>query len=144
MKSFTLFLMALLLGIALISTPVAADDASQRVDQKVIEKLEHDFAKAVIKPDLEWFEKMLADDFKTVLPSGVVKDKKAFIDSWRINAWDYQQIDIFELDVRIYGDTAIVIGRAHNKGAKSNGEDLDHDELWTDILVKKDGKWKWV
>ncbi len=144
MKFCTLLFVASLLSIALVSTPSAADDASRQADQKVIEKLEHDFAKAMIKPDLEWFEKMLADDFKTVLPTGVVKDKKAFIESWRVNAWDYKEIDVFELDIRIYGDTAISIGRAHNKGVKSNGQDLNHDEFWTDVFLRSDGKWKLV
>ena len=144
MKFCTLLFMALLLSVALVSTPGSADDASRQADEKAIEKLEHAFAKAMIESDLKWFETMLADDYKIVLPNGKVDDKKAFIETRRVNASNYKKIDVFELDTRIYGNTAVAIGRSHNKGVKSNGKEFSHDELWTEFFVKSDGKWELV
>jgi hypothetical protein len=51
---------------------------------------------------------------------------------------------VYEIDVRIYGETAVVIGRSTNKGINPNGNEFSHDEFWTDILVKSNGEWKWV
>ena len=144
MKFHILFAFASSIAIGLLSTPCFADEASRQADHEAVENLEYEFAKAMIKPDLEWMDEMLAEDFKIVLPNGQIKDKKAFVDSWRANAWDYHEIDVLKPDIRIYGDSAVSIGRAHNKGVKNNGEEFSHDELWTDVLVKRNGKWRYV
>jgi ketosteroid isomerase-like protein len=52
----------------------------------------------------------------------------------------YEQSD---LEVRIYGDTAVVIGTGKSKG-EWKGESFGSKERFTDVFVRQDGKWHCV
>lgn len=46
-----------------------------------------------------------------------------------------------ELDVRIYGDAAVVIGRGRCSGS-FDGEDFTSGDRFTDGFIRQDGKWR--
>jgi ketosteroid isomerase-like protein len=45
-----------------------------------------------------------------------------------------------DLKVKVYGDTAIVSGQTTDKG-KYKGQDISGTYRFTDVFVKRDGKW---
>jgi hypothetical protein len=45
-----------------------------------------------------------------------------------------------EVKVRIYGDAAAVTGRDTVKKTK-DGQDVSHQERWTDTWIKREGQW---
>jgi hypothetical protein len=50
---------------------------------------------------------------------------------------------ISDLNVRVYGDAAVVTGRSIQTG-KENGKDYSGDYWFTRMYVKRDGQWKTV
>ena len=51
--------------------------------------------------------------------------------------------DVSDLKVRLYGNTAVVTGRADVKGT-IGGKDATGALLFTRVYVKKDGRWESV
>jgi hypothetical protein len=55
-------------------------------------------------------------------------------------ASDYENVQ-----VTVFGDTAIAIGRVKDKGTDASGKPFDEHERWTDTWVKMpNGKWQCV
>jgi ketosteroid isomerase-like protein len=48
-----------------------------------------------------------------------------------------------DINVRVYGDTAIVTGRSTAKGKDQYGT-MDEQRRWTRVLVRRDGRWQFV
>ena len=55
----------------------------------------------------------------------------------------FESFKINELKVRIYGDTAIVHGLETEK-SKYKKEDLSGQYRFTDVFIKRDGRWQAV
>ena len=52
-------------------------------------------------------------------------------------------MNIDEMKVRVYGDTAVVTGQSTVKGMFKT-QDISGKYRWTDVFVKRDGKWQIV
>jgi len=52
-------------------------------------------------------------------------------------------MNIDEMKVRVYGDTAVVTGQSTVKGIFKT-QDISGKYRWTDVFVKRDGKWQIV
>jgi len=52
----------------------------------------------------------------------------------------YEARQISDLRVRVYGNTAIVTGRAMQKGVE-NAKDYSGENRFTRVYVKKEGRW---
>ena len=55
----------------------------------------------------------------------------------------FTEFNIGDLQVRFYGDTAIVVAQGSLK-AHAKNQDLSGKYVWTDTFVKQDGEWKAV
>ena len=56
----------------------------------------------------------------------------------------FSEFKIQNLQVRLYGDTGIVVGEGIIKAHKGQQDLLGGKFVWTDTFVKKDGAWKVV
>jgi ketosteroid isomerase-like protein len=54
----------------------------------------------------------------------------------------FSEFKIHHLQVRLYGDTGIVVGEGFIKAHKGKQDLLGGKFVWTDTFVKKDGAWK--
>ncbi len=135
-------LLTVVLSTAFTSATAFADQ-HLTADKDAILKIENDFAKAMVDGEGAWFKKTLSDDFKIVLPEGQVWSRAQYIDAWVTGAIDCSKCDNLKLDVRILGDTAIVIGTGDVAGT-ADGKEFAHTEKWTDVYMKKGDEWKCV
>jgi ketosteroid isomerase-like protein len=69
-------------------------------------------------------------------------DKRADLQSMTDIA--FSEFKIRNLQVRLYGDTGIVVGEGMIKARKGKQALLDGKFVWTDTFVKQDGAWKVV
>lgn len=144
MRTLVFITSLLMLVPGAISASRAADDTSptQEAEKQVLQ-IEYDWAKALVERDVAWFEKMLVDDWVMVLPDGQICDKSKFIEPLRTGTSSIVSFKLSELRVRLYGQTAVAVGRG-NLTSKSDGKESSHEELWTDVYVNKDGRWQCV
>ena len=108
-----------------------------------IKKLEQDWAAATVKDGAAAVDKYEADDIMSVDPTGRVTDKTQ--DKKDLSSGDLklQSIDLSDLTIHVYGNTAVVIGTSTIKGSYK-GQDISGAYRYTDVWVKRGGKWQAV
>jgi len=110
-------------------------------DATVLLYLERDWNTAEMKKDTAWFERTLTDDYRGVNSStGKPVTKAENIADIKTTTVD--SANLSGLDVRMQGDTAVVTGLTHNKGKDAKGAAFDSKIRFTDVWVKRDGKWQ--
>src|SRR5262245_12576600 len=98
--------MKLLSVLIFTATLIFADDAVEQV-----KKTDHQWAEATLHRDTAALEKIIADDLKYVHGNASIQNKKEFIDSLKTGDLLYHTIDYQELDVRVFGDTAVLMSK---------------------------------
>ena len=106
-----------------------------------VAQAEHALAEAHLSMDLDAIDNLLHADYEIIQPSGKVETKAEILASYRSDKryWSVAKTD--QLDIRFYGETAVVIGRWQARG--KNGEaPFDYSSRFLSIWIKADGQWK--
>jgi hypothetical protein len=112
-------------------------------DEEIIREivdLERQAKDAAIHRDAAFSEKTLAEDYVAISPLGQVISKADTIAARKTAQLRYDSIDITEMVVRLYGNTAVVTARADVKG-KELGEEFSGPYRFTRIWVRRNGHW---
>jgi uncharacterized protein (TIGR02246 family) len=124
--------------LVLAASAQAAPDRTQEVLQ-----IERDWCAAYQRGDVAYLEQLMTPDFTLIGSGGTVNTAASEIEELKSGAVKYSTFENRDMQVRFYGDTAIVIGRTHAAGT-SGGKPFDIDVAFTDVLVKLDGRWRAV
>ena len=120
--------------------------APARGDEPDAKKAVGDFSKqmtdTMVKGDAAALKAMLADDWRVTTPDGT-HDKASVLAGIKAGTLKYLVMDKSKLEVRVYGDAAVVTGTIQAKIAVDGREQTSTD-LFTEVLVKKGGKWQCV
>jgi ketosteroid isomerase-like protein len=108
-----------------------------------LKKLETDRAAAVVKGDVATLEKQTADDYVLITMNGRMSDKSQMLDAFKSGQSKLTSNDLSDLKVRVYGNAAVVTGKADVKGTLG-GQDATGQVLFTRVYVKKGGRWQSV
>ena len=108
-----------------------------------IMELERHTKEASIHNDTKFTEQALADNYIAIGPLGTVVTKSDMVDVRRRSKLHYEFIDVSEMVVRIYGDTAVVTAKAEVKGSDF-GEDFSGPYRYTRVWIKQNGAWRAV
>ena len=109
--------------------------------QRTIIQAEERLAEASLHLDLAVFEKLLHPDYVIIQPGGLVEGKAKTLASLASDRRHWQVAQSDEMDVRVYGDTAVVIGRWTGKG--QNGEQpFDYQARFLSVWVKEGQAWR--
>jgi ketosteroid isomerase-like protein len=112
---------------------------AQNVERE-IEKLETERAAAVVKGDVATLDKETSDDYTFISANGQMSDKSQTLNSIKSGDTKLTADDLSDLRVRVYGDTAVVTGKADVKGTV-RGQNAPGQILFTRVYVKKYGRW---
>jgi ketosteroid isomerase-like protein len=139
--SFRATLALLVLSLAL---PAAAQTPRRaQSDQDVLMQLERDWDAAFHRKDVAFIETVLAPEFIATYAEGQRADRAKEI----ANAREFnQQIDssvLDEFDIKIYGDTAVVLFTQKLTGP-SKGQPLTLTFRYMDVFVMRDSRWQCV
>jgi ketosteroid isomerase-like protein len=130
---------ALLLSPAVLPAQTAATPQSVQM----IRALEERRFAAMMRRDTEALAAMLSDDLTYTHSSGQLETKGQFLDSIRNGAIQYTAILPEGLDVRLYGETAVVTGKGTFK-VRMQGEDRSLQLRFTDVYVRRGDGWQMV
>ena len=108
-----------------------------------IKKNEQDWAQATIKEGTAAVDRYEADDIVTTDPSGRVTDKAQDKKDLSSNDLKFASMDLSDLTVHVYGNTAVAAGANTLKGTYK-GQDISGKYRFTDTWVKRNGKWQVV
>jgi Domain of unknown function (DUF4440) len=98
---------------------------------------------AQVKADVATLEKLLAPELTYVHSSGVLDSKDAYIGAIKSGKTKYKSIAPEEVSARTFGDVSIVTGKAAIV-LVSDGKDREIIVRYTDVWVKRDGRWQMV
>ena len=113
------------------------------VVEQVIRKLDNERIQAQIHADAAALERIYADDFIGVGPSGTVRTKPQVISYFTSGDLKFQSITTDDVQVRVYGNTAVETGRSTMIG-QDKGQTVPRDTRFTRVWVKQQGRWRLV
>jgi ketosteroid isomerase-like protein len=120
----------------------AAQAPNENVEQ-AIRRLDSERSQASVRRDTATLERILADDFSTVGTSGAVRNKAQWLADNKSGALKAESQTFADVNVRAYGDAAIVTGLMTQKG-QDKGKDISGQIRFTRVYVKRNGQWQLV
>jgi ketosteroid isomerase-like protein len=120
---------------------VAASSVFAQDVQEQLKKMEMDRAAAVVKADVATLDKTTSDDYVLINMNGRMSSKADMIEAFKSGSSKLTSEELSDLKVRVYGNTAVITGKAAVKGTLG-GTDATGTILFTRVWVKKDGRWQ--
>jgi hypothetical protein len=112
-------------------------------DEQALIKVQHDWADARIKGGSSYTRRLEAENCTVVWPDGSIANKREDLASMTCDIV-FTEFKIDDLQVRLYGETGIVVGQGTIKAHEGKQNLLGGKFVWTDTFIKQDGEWKVV
>ena len=140
-------LVTAVLALALTSIVMAQEQSTagtQRSNiEQVIRQLDGERIQAQIGADAAALDRIYADDFIGVGPSGTVRAKKQVMLDFTSGTLKFQSITTDEVQVRVYENTAVETGLSTMDG-QDKGKTVPRNTRFTRVWVKQQGFWRLV
>jgi hypothetical protein len=143
------FLLAMLVALPALSAqrstvrPRTIFDSGDQATIREIIDMERQAKEASLRRDADFSQKTLADDYVAITPLGQVTTKQDTVSARKSGQLRYETINVTDMVIRVYGDTAVVTARAEVKGHQL-GEDFSGPYRYTRIWVRRTGHWQAV
>jgi ketosteroid isomerase-like protein len=112
-------------------------------EEQALMKIQHEWAEARIKGDSSYTRRIEAENCTIVWPDGRIVNKRQDLQTMTGDIV-FSEFKIQNLQVRLYGDTGIVVGEGVLKARNGKQNLLGGKFVWTDTFVKQSGQWKVV
>ena len=108
-----------------------------------LQYMEMDWGTAEVKRDANWFERNFAADYSGISSTtGKISSKTEEIDGYKNGKSVTEYAVPSDMNIRIEGNSAYVTGIYHTKGRDEKGQPFDRRIRYTDVYVKRDGRWQ--
>jgi ketosteroid isomerase-like protein len=102
---------------------------------------EQKLANAHVSMDLDVIDTLLHQDYVIIQPGGRIETKKDVLDSYKTENRHWDKAEVYELEVKVYGDMARVLGLWKAAGT-NNGKSFDYQARFISIWIKESNSWK--
>ena len=116
---------------------------STRGVEQAIRRLDHERIQAQISADKVALDRIYADDFIGIGPSGTVRTKPQVIADFTSGELKFQSITTDDVQLRIYGNTVVETGLSTMIG-QDKGKAVPRDNRFTRVWIKKGARWQLV
>jgi ketosteroid isomerase-like protein len=122
--------------------PTAREKRSQKrqVEQN-LRKMTEALIQAYPKQEAAVLDRILADDLTVINPDGSSGDKAGEIGGLRSGKLKLESVTNDDIKVRVFGETAVVTGRATIRG-QIDGREIRDQNRYTSVFVKRRGRWQ--
>jgi hypothetical protein len=131
------FLAAFTLVVASATGSFASPAVGAGNVEQALMQMERQWCAASIKNDLGVLDTIMADDLVLVSPSGKLTNKTQELADTHSDPNSVCEVDMMQ--VRVYGNAAVVIGRVTRISAAS-----DEQIRFTDTFIRRNGRWQVV
>jgi len=111
--------------------------------EDAIRKVDNERIQAQIHADAAALDRIYAEDFIGVGPSGTVRTKPEVLSDFTSGHLKFQSITTDEVQVRVYGNTAVETGLSTMVGQDAD-KTVPRDNRFTRVWVKQQGRWRIV
>ncbi|MGI9087860.1 MAG: nuclear transport factor 2 family protein [Chthoniobacterales bacterium] len=112
--------------------------------EATLRDLETKWVGSVATHDPSVAQQLLADDYAGVSSRGQLMNKRALLAQIKRDSDVYASAKIKKMEVRVFGNSAVVIGNSVENGKDSRGASFDRAYRWTDTWVLRNGGWQCV
>lgn len=112
-------------------------------DVAAIEELGKRWVEAELAGDTNAMDSVAHQDFLLVGPLGFILDKAQWLERYSSGAFVTSALDWRDTHVRIFGDSAVVIG-VHDQEAAYRGQPNNGQFRATHILIRDGGAWRLI
>jgi uncharacterized protein (TIGR02246 family) len=130
-------LFAIVLAVAGLA--VAAEKSAEGV-----KSAEKSWATATVAGDEESLRQVLADDLTYTHSTGETDNKTQFISNLKTGVRKYVKVNHESMDVRIYGNTAVLMATAQIETTQNGGAPNPAHLRWIHVWVNGNGRWRLV
>ena len=109
------------------------------LDEQALIRIQQDWAEARVKGDSSYTRRLEVDDCTIVWPDGRVVNKKEDLQTMTGDIV-FGEFKIDDLQVRVYGETGIVVGQGKISAQQGGQNLLSGKFVWTDTFVKQGGE----
>ena len=129
-------------SIALGQRKSASKNEGGTVEQ-TIKQVDNERIQAQIHADAAALDRIYADDFIGIGPSGTVRTKAQVLAVFTSHHLTFQSITTAEVQVRVYENAAVETGLSTMIG-QDKGKTVPRDNRFTRVWVKQQGHWRLV
>lgn len=127
------------------SSPAAAASPARRMSvEATLKELENKWTAATPGHDTSVAQMVLADDYEGVTSKGKVVSKRGVLAEIKNDKDTYKSASNGRMDVRVFGNSAIVMGTSKESGKDKAGKEFNRAYRWTDTWVLRNGRWQIV
>lgn len=135
-----IFPVLIFLAVVLVGQVSRGDEAT---DKDQLRELEKRSAASLVSGDFQMLGSIFAEEWTLVSDDGQVLSRQQIFSQLRGGDLKFTSYALGELDIRIFGDTAVVIGHGTPHG-EYRGERFETNELFTDTFIRRAGQWRCV
>jgi ketosteroid isomerase-like protein len=111
--------------------------------RKEIEALEQKWRQAILTNNVSDMDHLLADDYIGITSNGTVETKAQDLAQRRAGTVRITELDLSDMHIRVYGDTAVVTSKAQLQGT-NGASDISGGYRYTRVYNRRLGQWKIV
>jgi ketosteroid isomerase-like protein len=106
--------------------------------------MENKWSASIPSRDLPVLQTLLAEDYAGVTSKGKVVNKRGLLAEVKKDTDTITSATNGKMDVRVFGNSAVVVGTSKEKGKDKEGKEFDRTYRWVDTWVERNGKWQCV
>jgi ketosteroid isomerase-like protein len=106
-------------------------------------RAEQEWLRAHLECDVDVLGRLMAEEYSLIGQKGEVLKKEQILATFRAGERHWDRAESDQLEVRVYGEVAVVTGRWTAKGATA-GLPFDYAARYVSVWVKRDGRWQMV
>jgi len=136
---------SLMMGSLLLLAAVSAhaQPQSQRSVVDEIRKVDRERIQAQVNADPVALDRIYADDFIGIGPSGTLRTKKDVLSDFKSGSLKFQSITTDDVRIRVYGNAAVETGLSTMKGQDAE-KVVPEENRFTRVWIKQGGRWRLV
>ena len=142
-RTFVITVLVFTVASVVVGQKQSARGNSTRSVEQAIRRLDHERIQAQISADKVALDRIYADDFIGIGPSGTVRTKPQVIADFTSGELKFQSITTDDVLLRIYGNTVVETGLSTMIG-QDKGKAVPRDNRFTRVWIKKGARWQLV
>ena len=132
-----------LLLLATVSAHSQPQSQSERGVVEAIRKVDRERIQAQVNADAAALDRIYADDFIGIGPSGTLRTKKDVLSDFTSGSLKFQSITTDDVRIRVYGNAAVETGLSTMKGQDA-GKVVPEENRFTRVWIRQGGQWRLV
>lgn len=117
--------------------------SQEQPDVTQLRNLEVEITRMYKARQVERIAPLLDDDFVITFEDGSTYSKTGYMSYNAAASVRIEDAETSDVKVHLHGNTAVMTGQYHERG-NDKGKPYDYRDRFTDVWMKKDGKWRLI